>query len=711
MRLHSAVRLGILACGAALPLLSYGQFQAPSKDELSMTADPKAPGAAAVYLDREVVAKDPQHYTTVYARIKILTPAGLDAAKVHISFHHNFVFHASGENSSYMASGSATSWSLPDFNRQGADQPWQAESFDVRTEIGALEGRTIHPDGTIVPLSGKTAELLTVKRGGHQPDDMYFTLPDVTVGSILEYRYQIRYDRFDLPPDWRVQQPYFIHHEHFAFTPAVQFLPERNRDLGTASTGDSAALDAHGQTMTDVRYAQLLPAGKAVAAEASGMYTLDLNDVPALPDEAFGPPRESVAYGVRFFYTPTPDPTDFWKKEMGYWMKGLDNYTEPTQALKNAVAEACSPSDSPLEKAKKLYDIVQKLDNTDFVASGAPPSGSENFPAGSKVDKILLDKKGTSNQIAYLYYGLARAAGLNPLAERVSSRSVHIFDPNLLVTDQLDSVLVVLNIDGSQITLDPGVKFAPFATLHWAHSSTNGMALIDGKVKPITTPGQKNTDNSILHVGTLSVSPHGVVSGLLKVAFLGQKAIELRQLSVTSGYDAVKNSIDAMIAGEIPAGVQAKVDHVAFLDDPNKQLLAIIPVSGTLAPQNGRIALPRCFFESRESNPLPAEADRTLPIDMRYPAQEQEEITYQLPAGYTLETKPADSTVRFGENAAYILKSRQTPGSITNTRILARGFIYLPPKDYDQLRGFYQKVVAADQQPMVLSASQAGNAP
>jgi hypothetical protein len=711
MRFHSVVRLGILLCGAAVPLVSFAQFQQPSKDELNMVSDPKAPGAPAVYLDRAEASQDPNHFTTVYARLKVLNPDGLKAATVHISYHRNFVYHATGDNSSHMASGTASSWSLPSSNRQGEDQPWDAESYDVRTEVGAIEGRTIHPDGTVVPLTGKSSEILHVKKGNHQPDEMYFTMPNVTVGSIIEYRYQIRYDRFDLPPDWQVQRRYFVHREHFSFIPAEQFLPERNHDAGSAGTTDSASLDPHGEAMTDVRYAQLLPTGKFVRPEASGAYTLDLTDVPAFPTEAFGPPEESLAYRVRFFYSPTPDPSEFWKKEMGHWIKGLDNYTASTQALKSTVAEICSSSDTPLEKAKKLYDLVQKLDNTDFLPSGAPSTGSETFPLG-KVEKILMDKKGTSNQITYLYLALVRVAGINARAERIASRSVRIFDPTLLVADQLDTVLVALNIDGKEILVDPGTKFAPFETLHWAHTGAGGVAMDNsGKVQNITTPMQKNTDNSTLRVGTLTISPQGAVSGIVKVAFLGQRAIELRQLGLLSGQEAVREAVDKMVGSQIPAGVQAKVDHMAYLDDSSKQLLAVIPVSGTFSSQaNGRIALPRFFFESRETNPFPANGDRTLPVDMRYPAQEQEQITYQLPAGYSLETKPEDSTLRFAENAAYQGRSKTSGESVTNARVLARGFTFLAPNDYDQLRDFYQKVIAADQQQLVLTTAQAASA-
>ena len=77
---------------------------------------------------------------------------------------------------------------------------------------------------------------------------------------------------------------------------------------------------------------------------------------------------------------------------------------------------------------------------------------------------------------------------------------------------------------------------APFETLHWAHAGAGGVAMDAGnKAEIIVTPLQKNTDNSILHVGTPQRIPQGAVSGSLKMAFIGQRAIELRQLGIKSG--------------------------------------------------------------------------------------------------------------------------------------------------------------------------------
>jgi hypothetical protein len=270
--------------------------------------------------------------------------------------------------------------------------------------------------------------------------------------------------------------------------------------------------------------------------------------------------------------------------------------------------------------------------------------------------------------------------------------------------------VIVLNLDGKDITLDPGTKMAPFQTLHWAHAAAPGLALNNGKVDTIITPEQKVTDNLVLHVGSVAITPQGGVSGTVKVAFVGQQAIRLRQMALGNA-DATKGEIERMIAQQVPSGVEARVDRVTFMDDPTRQLVAVVNLSGSLgAPAGGRIVLPRNFFSTRESNPYPEDDARTNPVDVHYPAEEQDQITYILPAGFTVEGKPEDAVLKWESNAAYEQKAKVAANSFTSTRVLARGFTLLEPKDYSGLRDFYQKVVTADQQQVVLApAAQAAN--
>src|ERR1039458_6908241 len=88
MRTHALVRLALLFLAFAAPALVRAQFQPPTDEELKMTADPKAPGAAAVYLYREEKTDDHLHYHSYYERIKVLTEKGKELATIHIPYEH-----------------------------------------------------------------------------------------------------------------------------------------------------------------------------------------------------------------------------------------------------------------------------------------------------------------------------------------------------------------------------------------------------------------------------------------------------------------------------------------------------------------------------------------------------------------------------------------------------------------------------------------------
>jgi len=699
--------LGILLAGAAAPLSLFGQFQAPTQEELTMTSDPKAPGAAAVYLYREETEDDVHHFRSVYARVKVLSEAGKAVATVHVSYPQVLAFYATGDNSSHSSSAGENHFDAPDMNQLGADQPYDTDTYTTNVEVKILDARTIHPDGTIVPFSAGQGSMTKVNTGAGQQKEVTFTLPGVEVGSILEYRYQVRYDRFQSAPEWKIQQPYFVRKAHYLYTPSEQFLPERN--VNGAGLSNSALRDRHYETLTDIHPVAILPPGKSLIQDAMGRYVLDLTDIPPIPQEPLAPPVAERIYQANFYYTYTVVEKEFWQKEMQYWTKDLNRYIASKPQIKSTVAEVVSPSDAPLDKAKKLYAVVQKLKNTDLDLDPSLSTADDSIPRGN-VASILDTKSGNSNQLAFLYLALVREAGLTARPERIASRSNHIFSTSFLSTSQLDSVLVAVTIDGKEISLDPGTKMAPFQTLHWSHAAAGGIALTaNGKVETILTPMQLNADNTSVRVGSLTVSPQGALTGTLKVGFTGQQAIEYRQLAVRSGADAVKDQLNKTIAAQVPAGIEAHVDRVANLDDSSKQLVALVPVSGSFTTLAGKpLTLPRLFFETKEANPLPADANRTLPIDARYPSQQQEQITWVLPTGFKLTTAPKDVTEKWEDNALYQLHSKVDAGSVTTLRVLAQGFTLLDPKDYTPLHNFYDKAVAADQQQLVVNASDSG---
>ena len=216
----------VMLAMVASPLLR-AQMQAPTDDELKMTSDPKAPGANAVYLYREEIDDSNQAVQSFYERIKVLTEKGKEMATITTPY-------------------------IPGW-----------------TKVVGIEGRTIHADGTVVPLTAKPSDLMDVKGNGFQVNSIVFTLPDVQVGSILEYRLKLKYEFGGEMPTWEIQQKHFVHKAHYFLNPGF------------------------GSWMCVTHLG-----GDAKVVRKGFDLTVDVDDVPALPDEDWMPPLNTVRWRV-----------------------------------------------------------------------------------------------------------------------------------------------------------------------------------------------------------------------------------------------------------------------------------------------------------------------------------------------------------------------------------------------------------------------------
>ena len=618
-----------------------------------MTSDPKAPGADAVYLYREEKTDDNLHYHGYYVRIKVLTEKGKELATVHI--------------------------------------PYERHSFKVTN----IEGRTIHPDGTVIGLTAKPSDLTDVKTKNYQVNTMVFTLPNVEVGSILEYRLQERYDdRVVSSPNWEVQQPYFVHKAHY------QFLPAKDTEEITDSRGD---------LMTNLLYAAVGGIGDKVVHKLDNLYTLDLTDIPAIPSEDWMPPTNSLNWRLEFYYSQYRSGGEFWQKEGNRWAKETDHFANPSKGLKDAVSKMVSPADTDEQKARKIYAEVLKLDNTDFTREkSSAERKSEKLRAVKDAEDVWTQKSGSSDDIALLYVALGRAAGLTVYPMQVVNRNQAIFDANYLSLTQLDDYVAIVQLGGKEVFLDPGQKLCPFGELHWKHELASGLRLTDKGVQLGITPPAVYTANALKRVGMLEIDTNGGVKGSLRFAMNGQEALRWRQLTLKNDEEEVKKQFNESIRNYMPDGVQAEFNHFLALQDYESNLLAIIDVSGNLATATGkRVFLPELFFESHATHPFVAQDKRTTPVDVHFPKIEQDEVTYHLPAEFAVEAPPAPASVSWPRYAVFKDSSTVKGSDVTIVRTLGYNFTLLQSKDYGDLHDFYQKVAAADQQQLVLTRSPA----
>lgn len=650
MRRHALLWIAVTFIALTFPICLKAQFQQPTKEELEMTADPKAPGAAAVYLYREETTDDNLHYHSIYVRLKVLTEKGKEEATVRI--------------------------------------PYERRKF----KVSDIQGRTIHSDGTVVPLTAKPSDLTDVKTKDYQLNTMVFTLPSVEVGSILEYRLQIRYDDSMVSsPTWDVQQPYFVHKAHYMFVP-------------TSLTG-TYITDSRGNNLDRLMWVAKAGPGQAVVKDNRGRYTFDTADVPAIPTDDWMPPLNSFNWRVEFYYTQYASGVEFWQKEGKRWAKEAEAFADTTKSLRSAAQSLVGPSDTEEQKARKIYEAVMKLDNTSFAREKSEAERKkEKIKEVRNAEDVWNLKSGSADDLALLYVALARGAGLTAYPMEVVDRNRAIFDPSYLTTYQLDDYIAIVVVNGKEVFLDPGQKDCPFGLLHWKHTMAGGLRTTSAGPSYGATPALTYQQTQMTRVADVQIDETGNVTGSARYVMSGEEALHWRHIALQNDESEVKKQFNESIRGDLPDGVQADFDHFLALDDYSTNLLAIVKLSGAMGSTTGkRVFLPGLFFESRAKHPFVAEDKRAVAIDVHYPEMVEDDVTYRFAKGVDVESSPQATNLGWPAHTMMKIQAKADGNAVEVTRVMAFNYTILDPKDYGDLHDFYQKASAADQQQIVLT--------
>jgi len=650
---------------AVSPMLLADQWTEPTKEELAMTSQEGYPGIAAIYLNREEVTEDKLHMWSVYVRLKVLTEKGKDYANVELKY------------ASF---------------RSGAGYT-----------VSNIEGRTIHPDGKVIPFTGKPYEKLIERTQGvegYKYMAKVFTMPDVEIGSILEYRYTLRYDdNYYLSPDWYIQSELYLRKGHYVWKPtSKQLISKRgDREQLTNSLGWFPVLPVG----ASVHQTQLPPSG----TDRDGQLILDLavHDIPPAPHEEHMPPISSFSYRVLFYYTPYRSTEEFWKQEGKFWSKDHDKFIGPGPKVTAAVRELTAGAQTQDQKLRKLYAAVMQMENTDYTRRRErSEEKAEGLREVHDTDDVLERKRGSGDQLAQLFVAMARSAGMKAYLFAVTNRNRSIFTDYYLSLSQLDDDIVVVTVDGKEMAFDPGSRYCPYGHLDWRHTNAGGIRQIDGGTTIASTPGELYTFSRTQRIADLKMDEHGEVSGTVKMTYMGQPAINWRHRSLEGDTESFRRELRTSLEHLLPGGMTVNVAEISQLEEP---LAVRFDVKGGIgSPTGKRLFVPADLFVSNEKPLFPHET-RELGVYFDYPHMVQDAVRIRFPENIKAESVPAVDKEQFEKSIAYALTNEQKPDSVIIRRDLDLGQFFFEKKDYPALRGFYGKVEGKDQEKLVLIAS------
>jgi hypothetical protein len=658
-------------CAATLTPAAFAQqskFIDATHDELAMTAMPGYPGVAAVVLNKEEITKDDLHSVFHYARIKILTEDGKKYANVelpYISTTDDFGPEANGDDKT----------------------------------LEDIAGRTIHPDGTVVPFTGKPYLKVMEKGRGIKYQAKVFTLPDVTVGSIIEYRYSTRIaDHIFEPPTWIIQGDLYIKSGHYVWWPTSHELQNSHGMIHTISWFPILPKDAK------IVHQEIPAMGAGGLPQYT--YELTLNDVPPIVEEEYMPPLGNYSFRVYWNMISEHDGDDYWKSEGKDWSKNVNSFTNPNGDLKSATQQIIAGATTQDQKLRAIYAAVQKLENTEFTRKH---EAREDKAAGlgktNNVDDVFKHERGTPTQLTELFIGMARAAGMQADAMLVPDRSKEIFLPQWLSFEQFDDTVAIVNVDGKDQFFDPGERYMPYGHMAWQHTFVKGLRQKGNEIAFDTVPGGGYKDNTVARVANLTMDPAGKITGKIDMSYSGASAIRWRHASLRGDDESLKHQLRTSLEEMIPHSLEVKdvtVDNIADYENPLK---VTYQVEGTLGSWTGkRLVLPIDIFLVNHKATFPHEK-REIAVDFNYPQWTRDALRINFPSNFSVEAAPAAAKYNFEKLAAYGMTTESAATSFTTRRDYIFADVFVLPTEYTQLRSFYSQLETNDQQSIILKST------
>jgi hypothetical protein len=664
-----AAGLVVVTLAGGVAARAQTNFMPPTPEELAMTSLTGYPGVAAVVLNREEITKDDQHVLFHYDRIKILTKEGQKYANVELPFV-------------------STS---QDYGPMGGDNKTLEE----------IAGRTIHPDGTIIPFTGKPYLKVIDREKGLKLQERIFTLPDVEVGSIIEYRYATRIaDNMYEAPDWYIQGDLYLKSAHFMWYPTSRDLSnERGR-------------------ITTITWFPILPQG--VQIERHDMphtgfsdgpiqyFELKIKDVPPQVKEAHMPPIASFSYRVLFNFTAERTSAEWWKDEGKNWSKRVDSFADPNSELKRETATITAGATTEDEKLRKIYDAVMGLENTHYTREHE--QREEKAEGGGQVKSaadVLSHKRGNQTQLTELFVGMARAAGMKAYLMYVPDRSEELFIPNWLSFRQFDDLIAIVNVDGKEEYFDPGCRYCGYGHLAWQHTVVQGLRQSEKGTEFGATPGEDYKYNLVTRVANMKMDDTGQITGKIDLAFLGADAVEWRHKALRGDEESLNHALRTHLEDMVPKSLQVKVDKVENLTDYDKPVKVSYVVTGTLGTHMGkRVIMPSDIFLSGASATFNDEK-REQAVYFEYPRFLQDALRLNLPDTMSVEGTPTVAKFDLPKEELYTFSVVSDPKGFTTRRNHIQGELLVMPKDYETLRKYYAQFESKDQESVVLKAAPA----
>lgn len=357
--------------------------------------------------------------------------------------------------------------------------------------------------------------------------------------------------------------------------------------------------------------------------------------------------------------------------------------------------EVASIVGSIVEPDKKAEAIYQHVCNN-FLWNGY----DDIFPDYS-LSELKTEKKNNRSGLNLFLAGLLKAAGLEAYPVLISTRSNGLPMEMYPIINKFNGAVACLLLNDKKIILDATSAYHPYTVPDYEVLNARGLMMKNNKESEWII--LENRTKSVQYVeATFDIeSSSGNIKGKAKTSFRGQAAAKNRQqLASQKGEDFVKENL-----AENNGKLSTTNIAIEQKDKINETLKINFDFENdTYAQAAGDMIYlnPMLTFADTD-NPFKMDS-RSLPIEIGYPRENTYIAQIAIPNAYAVESMPQAAAINLPDNAGkfyYAINPNESEQKLTLTSRIQLNAVAYPPELYSALKEFFTQIINKQQEQIV----------
>lgn len=466
------------------------------------------------------------------------------------------------------------------------------------------------------------------------------TMPNVKVGSIIEFKYLVKTENIIEFPDFNFQYEIPVNYAEFDTEIPAFFVYKTVTKGGIDIHSDSKVVT--GSLIYNNQYDQTRTESVAFN-QINSKYIV--KNASALKEEPFVDNiqnyRSSVFHELektQFYQEPVKDYSKTWEgvAKTIFEDKDFGEQLKERQYVDQDLSKILKNEASPTENMEVIFKFIQNKMNW---------NDKYGYSTDKGVKQAYLDGTGNVAEINFILMTMLNRAGIKaePVLISTIKNGIPVY-PNRTI---FNYVVVAVEIDGKHILLDASNKYTapnmlPLYALNWTGRliRQNGTS---EEINLIPSFLSKKTINMMV-----SVDDKGKLSGKYRVTNTDYEALTFREkytnVNEQNYLEKIENEFSGMQISQY--GIENSkdltkpiIENFTFTTDNQSEILG------------DKIYINPLLFFTPTKNPFIQEK-RDLPIYFGHPTQYKLNLSIKIPEGYVVESLPKAMSLTTPENVA-----------------------------------------------------------